>query len=63
VVVIPVAFGDLAFFVPRLARSTLLLRGCIVPVEDRFLRERRLGRNEVGTPQLQQQEDGGINRK
>jgi hypothetical protein len=51
-------------FRPRLAisrslccalHSTPPLRGRLVPVEDRLLRERRLGRNEVGTLQLQQQ--------
>jgi hypothetical protein len=37
-----------------LARGTPPLRGCFVPVEDHLLWERRLGRNEVRTPQLQQ---------
>jgi hypothetical protein len=40
----------------RLTRSTPLLRRSLVLVEDRLLRERRLGRNEVGTFQLPQQE-------
>jgi hypothetical protein len=61
-VVIPIALGDLALFVLCLARSTLALHGHFVLVEDRLLRERRLGRNEVRTPQLQQQEHRGVNR-
>jgi hypothetical protein len=55
-VVISIALGDLAFFVLRLARGAPPLRGRLVPVEDRLLRERRLGRNKVGTLQLQRQE-------
>jgi hypothetical protein len=56
VVVVSIALGDLAFFVLRLARGVLPLRHRVVPVEYRLLRERRLGRNEVGTLQLQRQE-------
>jgi hypothetical protein len=61
-VVIMIALGDLALFVLRLARGAPPLRGRFVPVEDRLLRERRLDRNEVRTPQPQQQEGIGISR-
>jgi hypothetical protein len=37
-------------------RSAPLLRRSLVLVEDRLLRERRLGQNEVGAFQLPQQE-------
>jgi hypothetical protein len=40
----------------RLTRSAPLLRRGLVLVEDRLLRERRLGRNKVGAFQLPQQE-------
>jgi hypothetical protein len=52
-VVVPIALGDLALLVLRLARRTPPLYGRFVLVEDRLLRERRLGWNEVRTPQLQ----------
>jgi hypothetical protein len=56
VVVVAVALGDLAFVILRLTRSTPPLRRRLILVEDRVLWERRLGRNKVGTFQLQQQE-------
>jgi hypothetical protein len=54
-VVVPIALGDLSLLVLRLARSTPPLCGRLVPVEDRLLRERRLGRNKVRAPQLSKQ--------
>jgi hypothetical protein len=50
-VVVTIALDDLSLFVLRLACSTPPLRGFFV-VEDRLLRERRLGWNKVRTPQL-----------
>jgi hypothetical protein len=47
-----IALGDLAFLILRLTRSTPLLRRILVLVEDCLLRERRLGRDEVGAFQL-----------
>jgi hypothetical protein len=52
-VVIPIALGDLALFVLRLTCSLLPLHCRLVLVEDRLLQERRHGRNEVDTLQLQ----------
>jgi hypothetical protein len=52
-VIVPIVLGDLALFVLRLACSAPPLLGRLVPVEDRLLRERHVGRNEVGTLQLQ----------
>jgi hypothetical protein len=54
-VVIAIALGDLTLLMLRLTRSAPLLCRSLVLVEDRLLRERRLGRNEVGTLQLPQQ--------
>jgi hypothetical protein len=59
-VVVPIALGDLALFVLLLTRSMPPLRGLLVSVEDHLLRERRLGRNEVGALQLQRYEGGGV---
>jgi hypothetical protein len=59
VVVVLITLGDLTLFLLCLARGTPPLCSRFVPVEDRLLRERRLGRNEVRTPQLQQQEEWG----
>jgi hypothetical protein len=53
--------GDLALLVLRLARSAPFLRRSLFLVEDRFLRERRLGQDEVGAFQLQKQEHPKIN--
>jgi hypothetical protein len=55
-VVISITLGDLAFFVLSLACSGLPLHCRLVPVENRLLRVRRLGRNKVGALQLQRQE-------
>jgi hypothetical protein len=62
VVVVLIALGDLAFFVLRLACGAPPLRRGFVPVENRLLRERRLGRNKVGTLQLQLQEGVKVSR-
>jgi hypothetical protein len=48
-VVVSISLGDLAFLVLCLARSTLLLRRGLVPIENCLLRERRFDRDEVGT--------------
>jgi hypothetical protein len=61
-VVVPIALDDLTLFVLRLACSTPPLRGRLVSVEDRLLRERHLGRNEMGTLQLQRQEGRKVSR-
>jgi hypothetical protein len=61
-VVVMIVLGNLALLVLRLTRGTPPLHGCFVLVEDRLLRERRLGQNEVRTPQLERQEDEGISR-
>jgi hypothetical protein len=45
--------GDLALLELRFALSAPLLRRGLCVVEDRLLRERRLGRDEVGAFQLQ----------
>jgi hypothetical protein len=55
-VVVAIALGDLAFLMLRLTRRAPLLCRRLILVEDRLLRERRLGRNNVGTFQLQPQE-------
>jgi hypothetical protein len=55
-VVIAIVLGDLALLMLHLTRSAPLLHRGLVLVEDCFLRERRLGRNEVGAFQLPQQE-------
>jgi hypothetical protein len=55
-VVVAITLGDLVFLMLRLTRSAPLLRRRLILVEDRLLRERRLGRNKVGTFQLEQQE-------
>jgi hypothetical protein len=52
-VVISTVLGHLAFFVLRLECSAPPFRRGLVPVENRLLRERRLGWNKVGTLQLQ----------
>jgi hypothetical protein len=52
-VVILIALGDLAFLVLRFARGMTLLCCGLVSVENRLLRERRIGRDEVGALQLQ----------
>jgi hypothetical protein len=52
-VVISIALGDLAFLVLRFARGMTLLCCGLVSVENRLLRERRIGRDEVGALQLQ----------
>jgi hypothetical protein len=57
-----ITLGDLALLVLRLARSTPLLRHGLVLVKNRLLRERRLGWNEVGALQLQQQEGAKVSR-
>jgi hypothetical protein len=49
-VVIPIAPSDLVLLVLCLPRRTLPLCGCLVLVEDRLLRERRLSWNKVRTP-------------
>jgi hypothetical protein len=54
-VVVAIALGDLAFLMLRLTRSTALLYRGLVLVEDGLLRDRRLGRDEVGAFQLPQQ--------
>jgi hypothetical protein len=54
-IIVAVVLGDLAFLVLRLARSAPLLHHGLVLVEDRLLRERRLGWDEAGTFQLPQQ--------
>jgi hypothetical protein len=51
-VVVAIALGDLAFLMLRLACSAPLLHRGLVLVEDRLLRERHLGRDEVGAFQL-----------
>jgi hypothetical protein len=51
-VVVAIALGDLALLVLRFARSAPLLRCGLVLVENRLLRERRLGRYKVGALQL-----------
>jgi hypothetical protein len=56
-VVILITLNDLALFVLCLARGTPPLCGRFILVGDRLLRERRLGRIELRTPQLQRQED------
>jgi hypothetical protein len=56
VAVVAIALGDLAFLMLRLTRSTPFLCCSLVLVEDRLLRERRLGRDKVGVFQLPQQE-------
>jgi hypothetical protein len=60
--VILIALGDLAFPVLRLARSTPLVRRGLVPVENHLLRERHLGRDEMGALQLQRQEGMKVSR-
>jgi hypothetical protein len=45
----------------RLARSVPFLRRGLFLVKDRLLREKRLGRDEVGTFQLQRQKHPKIN--
>jgi hypothetical protein len=62
-VVISITLGDLAFFVLHLACSAPPLRCRLVPVENRLLRERRLGQNKVGALQLQRQEGIKVNRR
>jgi hypothetical protein len=57
-VIILIALGDLLLFVLRLARSLPPLCGCLAPVEDRLLWERRLGRHKVHALQLQKQRVG-----
>jgi hypothetical protein len=52
-IIIAVALGDLAFLVLRLAHNAPLLCHGLVLIEDRHLRERHLGRDEMGTFQLQ----------
>jgi hypothetical protein len=54
-IVILIALGDLSLLVLCLAPSTPPFCGRLVSVEDRLLRERRLGRNEVRAPQLRKQ--------
>jgi hypothetical protein len=56
VVVVAIALGDLAFLMLRLTRSVPLLCRRLILVEDRLLRERRLGRNKVDAFQLQRQD-------
>jgi hypothetical protein len=51
-VVVTVTLGDLAFLVLRLTRSAPLLRRGLLLVENCLLRERRFGRDKVGTLQL-----------
>jgi hypothetical protein len=60
-VIVAITLGDLALLVLRLACSAPLLHRGLVLVEDRLLWEGRLGRNEVGAFQLQQQEHTKIN--
>jgi hypothetical protein len=55
-VVVAIALGDLAFLMLRLTRSAPLLCRRLILVEDRLLRERRLGRNKVDAFQLQRQD-------
>jgi hypothetical protein len=62
-VVVAIALGDIAFLMLRLTRSAPLLRHSLVLVEDRLLRERRLGRNEVGAFQLLQQKRTNVRSK
>jgi hypothetical protein len=57
-VVIPIALGNNSLLMLCLARSTPLLRGRLVTVEDRLLRERCLGWHEVHAPQLRKQRAG-----
>jgi hypothetical protein len=51
VVVVAITLGDLAFLMLRLTRGTPLLRHGLVLVEDRLLRERRLGGGAFQLPQ------------
>jgi hypothetical protein len=60
--VVSITLGYLAFLVMRLASGALFLYRCLVPVENRLLQERRLGRNKVGALQLQRQESVKISR-
>jgi hypothetical protein len=60
-IIIAVALGDLAFLVLLLAHNAPLLRHGLVLIEDRHLRERHLGRDEMGAFQLQQQGPTKIN--
>jgi hypothetical protein len=62
-VVVSIALGDLALLVLRLARGAPLLHHSLVPVKNRLLRERRLGRDEVGALQLQRQEGVKVSRE
>jgi hypothetical protein len=55
-VVVAIALGDLAFLMLHLTGSVPPLRRSLVLVEDRLLRERRLGWDKVGALQLPQQE-------
>jgi hypothetical protein len=60
-VIVVIALGDLAFLVLRLACNAPLLRRVLVLIEDCLLRERHLGRDEVGAFQLRRQEHTKIN--
>jgi hypothetical protein len=51
-----IALGDLAFLMTRLTRNAHLFHHSLVLVKNRLLRERHLGRDEVGAFQLPQQE-------
>jgi hypothetical protein len=55
-VVVAIALGDLVLLMLHLTCNVPLLRRGLVLVEDCFLWERCLGRNEVGAFQLPQQE-------
>jgi hypothetical protein len=61
-VIVAVALGDLALLVLRLARGAPFLRRGLVAVKNHLLRERCLGRNEVGALQLQWQEGVKVSR-
>jgi hypothetical protein len=52
-VVVPIALGDLSLLVLCFMRSLPPLCGRLVPVEDRLLWERRLGRHKMHALQLQ----------
>jgi hypothetical protein len=54
-VVIPIVLSNLSLLVLRLARSPPPLRGLLVAVEDRLLRERCLGRHKMRALQLRKQ--------
>jgi hypothetical protein len=51
-VVVLITLGNLSLLVLRFARSTPPLCDRLVPVEDRLLWERRLGRHKICTLQL-----------